>query len=117
MSSDITINVLGRQYQAKKSTLLNFSYFRNILERGNTGIDLALDGSYSIDADPAVFEHLLCYMRRPSNFSLLWTKEKGFDYVLYNKLEAEADFFLLHDLQDWIRQERYKDAFTTIVEI
>jgi hypothetical protein len=117
MSFDITINVSGRQYQAKKTTLLNSPYFRNIFERWNTGVDLTLDGSYSIDADPAAFQHLLCYMRRPSNFPLLWTKEKGFDYVLYNKLEAEADFFLLHDLRDWIRQERYKDAITTIVEI
>jgi hypothetical protein len=37
--------------------------------------------------------------------------------VLYNKLKAEADFFLLHNLQDWIRQEQYKDAVKTVVEV
>jgi hypothetical protein len=49
-------------------------------------------------------------MRRPSKFPLFWTKEKGFDYAFYNNLEAEADYLLLHDLRDWIRQKRYIDA-------
>lgn len=41
-------------------------------------------------------------MRRPSKFPLFWTKDTVFDYVLYNKVEAEADYFHLHDLRDWI---------------
>jgi hypothetical protein len=117
MSSRITVNVSGRQYQAAKATLIASPYFLNLLERWDACADLASDGSYTIDADPNVFEHVLCFMRRPSNYPLFWTKEKGFDYVLYNKLEAEADFFLLHNLRDWIRQERYKDAVKTVVEV
>lgn len=111
MSSIVTINVSGRKHQIKKATLFTSPYFKNLLERWDTGIDLA------IDADPDVFEHVLRFMRRPSIYPLLWTKEKGFDYVLYSRLEAEADFFLLHDLRDWIRQERYKDAVKTVVEV
>jgi predicted house-cleaning noncanonical NTP pyrophosphatase (MazG superfamily) len=56
-------------------------------------------------------------MRRPSKFPLFWTKETSFDYALYNKLEAEADYFLLHDLRDWVQQKRYLDAVKTIIEV
>ena len=56
-------------------------------------------------------------MRRPSKFPLFWTKETSFDYALYNKLEAEADYFLLYDLRDWLRQKRYLDAIKIVVEV
>jgi hypothetical protein len=117
MSSRITINVSGRQHHVGNPTPIASPYFLNLLERWDASADLATDGSYNIDADPNVFEHVLCFMRRPSHYPLFWTKGKGFDYVLYSKLEAEADFFLLHDLRDWIRQERYKDAVKTVVEV
>ena len=117
MSSLITINVCGRQFQTTKSTLYTSPYFRSLLERWDNGTDRAPDGSHFIDADPDVFEHLLTFMRRPSKFPLFWTKEKGFDYVLYNKLEADADYFLLHDLRDWIRKGRYRDAVQTVINI
>ena len=44
-------------------------------------------------------------------------KGTSFDYALYNKLEAEADYFLLHDLRDWLREKRYLDAVKTTVEV
>jgi hypothetical protein len=55
-------------------------------------------------------------MRRPSKYPLFWTKQTGFNYALYNKLETEADYFFLHDLRDWLRNKRYLDAVKTIVE-
>jgi hypothetical protein len=112
MSSLVTINVSGRHFQTSKATLITSLYFKNLFERWDTSLD-----QYIVDADSDIFEHLLCFMRRPSHFPLFWTKEKGFDYVLYNKLEAEADFFLLHSLRNWVRQERYKDAVKTVVEV
>jgi hypothetical protein len=56
-------------------------------------------------------------MRRPSKFPLFWTKETSFDYALYNKLEAEADYFLLHDLRDWIQKKLYLDTVKTVLEV
>jgi hypothetical protein len=85
-------------------------YFRNLLARWDDCSDRQEDGSYFIDADPDVFQHVLSFMRRPSKFPLFWTKERSFDYTLYNRLEAEADYFLLHDLRDWLRKKRYLDA-------
>jgi hypothetical protein len=48
---------------------------------------------------------------------LFWSKETSFDYALYNKIEAEADYFLLHDLRDWLRKKRYLDAVKTTIEV
>lgn len=36
--------------------------------------------------------------------------------MVFNKLEAEADYFLIHDLRDQLRKKRYLDAVKTVVE-
>jgi hypothetical protein len=113
----VTLNVSGRIYKTRPSTLSTSPYFTALLARWDSGADLQDDGSYFIDADSDVFEHVLAFMRRPSKFPLYWTHEHGFDYVLYNKVEAEADFFLLHGLRDWISKKRYEEAVKTIVEV
>ena len=100
-----------------RATLTTSPYFQNLFDRWDNGRDQAPDGSYLIDSDPNVFEHLLSFMRRPTRFPLFWTKENGFDYALYNKLEAEANYYLLQDLSNWIREGRYTDAVKTVVEV
>jgi hypothetical protein len=113
----ITLDVSGRIYKTSKATLLTSDYFKNLFARWDSSTDLQEDGSYFVDADADTFEHILAFMRRPSRFPLYWTREHGFDYVLYNKVEAEADYFLLHDLRDWVRAQRYLDAVKTVVEV
>ncbi|KAF1829515.1 hypothetical protein BDW02DRAFT_634380 [Decorospora gaudefroyi] len=113
----ITLDVSGRQYRTCKATLQTSPYFQNLLARWDECGDRQEDGSYFIDADPDVFQHVLQFMRRPSKFPLFWTEETGFDYALYNKLEAEADYFLLHDLRDWLREKRYVDAVKIVVDV
>jgi hypothetical protein len=49
-------------------------------------------------------------VRRPSRFPLFWTKKDRFNYALYSKLEAEADYFMLEGLREWIQNERYSRA-------
>ena len=61
-----------------------------------------LDGSYFLDADPDLFEHLLRYMRRPEVFPLFYSVMNGFDYDLYNHLQAEALYFQIKKLYEWI---------------
>jgi hypothetical protein len=46
-------------------------------------------------------------------FPLLWTREKGFDYKGYSKLMAEADFFGLSELKEWILEKKYMAAVET----
>jgi hypothetical protein len=118
MSPDrIVLDVSGRKYKTRMSTLRVSPYFDTLLTRWDDCSDRQMDGSYFIDADPDAFQHVLDFMRRPSRFPLFWTKETGFNYALYNKLEAEADYFGLDDLHDWLRGKRYVDAVKTVVEV
>jgi hypothetical protein len=71
------------------------------------------DGSLPIDADADTFQILLNYMRSNTVYPLLLNKETRFDYALYNRVMADADFFGLHDLRDWIRDKRYEKAMRT----
>jgi hypothetical protein len=117
MASNLVIlDVSGRKYTTREITLQVSPYFRNLLARWSDCDDKQEDGSYFVEADADTFQYILDFMRRPSKFPLFWTKETGFDYALYNRLEAEADYFLLHDLRDWIRKKSYLDAVITIVE-
>jgi hypothetical protein len=113
----ITLDVSGRRYRTQRATLESSPYFQNLLARWDDCSDRQEDGSYFIDADADTFQHVLDFMRRSSKFPLFWTKATGFDYVLYNTLEAEADYFLLHDLRNWIQEARYLNAIKTVVEV
>ncbi|KAI8931442.1 hypothetical protein NX059_011769 [Plenodomus lindquistii] len=113
----IVLDVSGRKYQTQRSTLQAFPYFHDLLARWKSYSYRQEYGSCFVDADPNVFQYVLEFMRRPSRFPLFWTRQTGFDYALYSKLEAEADHFLLHDLRDWLRKKRYLDAVKTIIEV
>jgi hypothetical protein len=83
----IVLDVSGRKYRTPEATLQVSPYFQSLLARWTDCSDRQEDGSYFIDADPDAFQHIIEFMRRPSKFPLFWTKETGFDYALYNKLE------------------------------
>jgi hypothetical protein len=112
----VSLDVSGCIYRTHEATLQASPYFRNLMARWKDCCDRQEDGSFFVDANPDVFQHILNFMRRPSKFPLFWTKNTGFDYALYNNLEAEADYFLLNDLRDWIRQKRYLDAVRITIE-
>jgi hypothetical protein len=106
----ITLNVSGTLITTAKSTLRTSLYFRSLISRWEEGMEMLPDGSVFIDADPDVFRIILNYMRRPSIYPFLWSREKGFDHAMYSRVMAEADFFMLEDLRDWIRMETYRKA-------
>jgi hypothetical protein len=62
-----------------------------------------VDSSYFLDADSDLFEHLLRFMRLPKVFPLFYSKMNRFDYDLYNRLEAEALYFQIDALYEWIK--------------
>ncbi|CAN9208891.1 unnamed protein product [Alternaria sp. RS040] len=109
----IILNVCGRKFRTSKSVLSVSPYFESLLTRWEDCADLQADGSYYVDADADTFEHILNFMRRPSRFPLYWNKKDGFDYALYCRVEAEADYFMLEGLRDWIRQAKYLQAVST----
>ncbi|KAH7069082.1 hypothetical protein BKA63DRAFT_536332 [Paraphoma chrysanthemicola] len=105
----ITLDIGGRTFKTSLSTLQESGLFRQQLSDRFTWAP-QVDGSYFLDADPDLFEHLLRFMRRPEVFPLFYTKDRGFDYDLYNRLEAEVEYFQIDDLRDWIKEKRYEKA-------
>jgi hypothetical protein len=112
----IILDVGGRKFRSRKTTLQDVPYFQRLFS-GRWTIELLPDGSLPIDADPDVFTTLMEYIRRPSVYPLLWTREKGFDYMAYNKLMAEADYFGLDELKQWIQQRQFMKAVKTTLKM
>jgi hypothetical protein len=109
----ITLNIGGRKFQTSTDTLRAESgLFRQQLSERFTWTP-ELDGSYFLDADGDLFEHLLRFMRRPEIFPLFYDTAKGFNYDLYNKLETEAEYFQIELLHEWIKAKKYTQAIKT----
>jgi hypothetical protein len=109
----ITLNVGGRKYETAIDTLRSESglFARNFSD-GYTWEPQA-KGSYFLEANPDLFEHLLRFMRRPEIFPLFYTKADGYNYDLYNHLEAEALYFQMDTLHKWLKAKIYLQAFKT----
>jgi hypothetical protein len=106
----ITLNVGGRHSMVSAAVLTaNSGLFRRQLSDRPSWTPQP-DGSYFVDADPDLFGHLLAFMRRPSVFPVLYTPVAGFDYALYNRLEAEAEHFEIDSLSQWIRDREFERA-------
>jgi hypothetical protein len=106
----IILDIGGRKFKTETATLCADSgLFRHQLSDLYQWTPQA-DGSYFLDADPEIFEHVLRFMRRPSVFPLFYDAVRGFDYGLYSRLQAEADYFQVDSLRDWIREKKYQLA-------
>ncbi|KAF2129318.1 hypothetical protein P153DRAFT_316163 [Dothidotthia symphoricarpi CBS 119687] len=105
----VTLDVGGRKFKASRNTLFESGLFRRLLSDSYAWVPES-DGSYYIDADPELFEHLLHFMRRPSVFPLFYDKVAGFDYNTYNRLQGEAKYFRVDALHEWISEKRYLQA-------
>jgi len=73
------------------------------------------DGPFDFHADPDIFKHLLDYLRNDT-FPLFWTKDNGFDFVLYQRVQQDAELFHLWELRDWIREQKYLQAVRIVYE-
>ncbi|CAG5162631.1 uncharacterized protein ALTATR162_LOCUS6256 [Alternaria atra] len=107
----LTLDIGGRKFKVSRDTLMAES---GLFERQLSGRfrpwEPEVDGSYFLDADPDLFEHLLRFMRRPEVFPLFYSKMNGFDYDLYNRLQAEALYFQIDALHEWIKDKKYLTA-------
>ncbi|KAF1350534.1 hypothetical protein EJ07DRAFT_138660 [Lizonia empirigonia] len=106
----LTLDVGGRKFKVSRDVLTAESgLFRLQLSERFTWTPES-DGSYFLDADPNLFEHLLAFMRRPAVFPLFYTNPGGFNYDMYNRLEAEAEYFQIDALYTWIKDKKYEGA-------
>jgi len=104
----IALQVGESRFTTTKETLVGESEFFASLLSGRW--DNALeDGSYFVDADPTLFEHILRYLRR-GVFPLFFNLSRGHDYSLYLSLLEEARYFRISRLEDWLVKKRYHGA-------
>jgi hypothetical protein len=102
---NLVLDIGGRKFKVSRDTLQAESgLFRRQLSDRFTW-DPEADGSYFLDADPDLFEHLLRFMRRPEVFPLFYDAAKGFDYNLYSRLQAESVYFQVDVLHEWIKNK------------
>jgi hypothetical protein len=93
------------RYVLEKSTVLNHALSQLS----------GKDGPFDFHADPDIFKHLLDYLRNDA-FPLFWTKADGFDFVLYQRVQQDAELFHLWGLRDWIREQKYLQAVKIVYE-
>ncbi|PON20149.1 hypothetical protein TGAM01_v210971 [Trichoderma gamsii] len=108
-STESTALVGERRFTTTRNTLVGESvYFRARLS--GSWNDADEDGSYFVDADPTLFEHVLRYLRRGNPPLFFNVTTQSHDYAMYLALLGEAKYFGISKLEDWIQNERYLAA-------
>jgi hypothetical protein len=82
-------------------------YFKNLFS-GKWG-DKEEDGSYFIETDAHIFEHILRYLRT-GVLPVFYDKTAGHNVPLYQAMLDESMYFAIDRLQKWIRERKYLDA-------
>ncbi|KAI9652702.1 MAG: hypothetical protein M1829_001485 [Trizodia sp. TS-e1964] len=108
-TGSITLQVGERRFLTTKETLTKESvFFAALLGRSE---NKRADGSYFIDADPNLFEHILSYLRL-GLLPLAYDSAKGHDLALYRALTAQAKYFCIPRLVEWFANREYLKAVT-----
>lgn len=67
------------------------------------------DGSYFIESDADIFEHILRYLRS-GVLPVFYDKLAGHDFSLYHAVLVEAKYFAINRLQKWLCERKYLEA-------
>lgn len=103
-----------RRFITTEETLTDESpFFSSLLKHPH---DAQVDGSYFIDADPGVFEHVLRYLRHWV-LPVFYDNAKGHDHALYHLLLQQAKYFQIERLRRWLVCQKYLDAVQTVTTV
>ncbi|KAL4810941.1 hypothetical protein BDV18DRAFT_155557 [Aspergillus unguis] len=104
----VNLQVGERRFTATRGTLIDKSlfFFRMLVPKQPS---TRPDGSWFIDADPDLFEHILRFLRR-GVYPVFYDTVKGHDLALYHDLLREAKFYEVFRLQRWLEEKQYMDA-------
>ena len=80
------------------------SYFKCLLS--GEWSDKQDDGSYFIETNAHIFEHILRYLRT-GDFPVFYDRAKGHDFALYQALLEEAKYFAIERLEKWLCERKY----------
>ncbi|KAL1647169.1 hypothetical protein SLS58_002940 [Diplodia intermedia] len=101
----VNIQIGERRFTTTRDTLVGGSDYFAARFSGNWN-DAEPDGSYFVDGDPDLFVHILRFLRS-GTFPLFYDKHRGHDYSLYAALLAQAQYFQIPPLVDWLRERKY----------
>lgn len=104
----VTIKTLQRTFITDPQRWLGQSAYFDNLFSGRWG-DKQEDGSYYVETDAHVFEHVLRYLRT-GVLPVFYDRERGHDFALYQALLEEARYFAIDRLQKWLCERKYLDA-------
>lgn len=104
----VTIKTSQRTFITDPEGWLGQSLYFNKLFSGNWG-DKQEDGSYFIETDAQIFEHVLRYLRT-GVLPVFYDRLLGHDFSLYQALLEESKYFAIDRLQKWLCERKYLDA-------
>ena len=117
----VKIEVGGLKIKCYKNTLTDGSgYFKSRYAAEWAGRELAdeaANGGYRfIDRDGDLFKHILAFLRSGEP-PIFYDNIKGHDLVMYQRVYAEACFFGVEKLVDWLKKKKYEGYITVNTSI
>ena len=103
----VILQVGEQRFTTTRETLRESTFLATLLS--NHWNSTQEDGSYFIDADPALFAPILQYLRR-GIYPVFYDRVRGHDYARYAALLQEARFLGIRDLQTWLQERKYLDV-------
>ena len=100
-----TIKTSQRNFITDPERWLGQSIYFKSLFSGKWG-DEQEDGSYFIETDAHIFEHILRYLRT-GVLPVFYDSAKGHDFALYQALLEEAKYFIIERLERWLCERKY----------
>ncbi|KAL9602316.1 MAG: hypothetical protein Q9219_001882 [cf. Caloplaca sp. 3 TL-2023] len=67
------------------------------------------DGSYFVDADPQIFEHVLRFLRS-GIYPVCYEAGQGHDWSSYANIRSQADYLGVEQLVEWLDAKKYLQA-------
>ncbi len=101
----IILQVGSQRFHTSEATLSGSSMLASMISQ-RWSSHRQPDGSYFIDADPEIFNHILRFLRH-GIYPLCYSLEKGHDYGSYAAVHAQAQFLMIAKLAEWVREQRY----------
>lgn len=103
-----TIKTLQRNFVTDPERWEGQSLYFKSLFSGEWG-DKQEDGSYFIETDAHIFEHILRYLRT-GVLPVFYDRGKGHDFALYQALLEEAKYFAIERLEKWLCERKYLEV-------
>ncbi|CAG9950344.1 unnamed protein product [Clonostachys rosea f. rosea IK726] len=104
----ITIKTLQRTFVTNPEGWQGRSLYFDKLFSG-VWSDKQEDGSYFIETDANIFEHILRYLRT-GVLPVFYDRLAGHDFPLYQALLEESKYFAIDRLEKWLYERKYLEA-------